>query len=351
MRHLTFPPGTELAFGPQAERLERVSATLADVFRGWGFQSLQLPTFDVHETFREIAGRHYRLTDPEGRELTLRADFTQAAAKALAPLLAASERQLRAWYHGRVFRFESSGHAARVETTQSGVEWLRADGRVFDAALLALADECLVACGITDAQIVVGHAGFVQSVLGDNGRNDPDLAEALDQKNPSRIREVAKRIGIDDPTLLAKLPVLCGGREVLNDARELGVGDEATQALDELNALADSLESLPLTNGLLFDLGEVRRFDYYSGIMFKVYHSASGSELAGGGRYDSLYQSHGLTVPSVGLAFDDVGLAGVAPQRNRADDTTLIDASSPDALAQLVAQRRDGNSATLEGNA
>jgi len=55
---------------------------------------------------------------------------------------------------------------------------------------------------------------------------------------------------------------------------------------------------------VLLDLGEVRGFDYYSGLYFEAYVSGFGAALAAGGRYDDMLGRFGYDCPAVGFAFD-----------------------------------------------
>lgn len=348
----SFPPGTELVFGPQAQRRTRIDAALAAVIHGWGFDEIILPGFDSEQTFAGIDGL-YGLVDREGNNLVLRADFTLLASKALAMELRREPRQIRATYEGRVYRFQPTGHGHRVEQTQRGLEWVNARGPVYDAACLMMARECLRACGINDAVIVVGHAGFVNAVLGEAGRAERRLLEALDHKNPSRIKVVAERIGLPQETigLLETLPLLTGGPEVLRHAASLATTEPARRALADLEAI-HRLVSECGGNDLLFDLGEVRQFDYYSGAMFKVYAPGVGEELGGGGRYDRLYDQFGLDIAAVGFGFNIARLAEAAPRDADVDDQRqAIDAASPSALKAALAQRASGAGVAITGGA
>jgi ATP phosphoribosyltransferase regulatory subunit len=49
------------------------------------------------------------------------------------------------------------------------------------------------------------------------------------------------------------------------------------------------------------DLGAVRDFDYYSGVIFEVFAPGLGAPLAAGGRYDGLLQRFGEPWPATGL--------------------------------------------------
>ena len=55
---------------------------------------------------------------------------------------------------------------------------------------------------------------------------------------------------------------------------------------------------------ILLDLGEVRGFDYYSGVNFEGYVDGFGAELVGGGRYDQMLGRFGTPCPATGFAFD-----------------------------------------------
>jgi ATP phosphoribosyltransferase regulatory subunit len=55
---------------------------------------------------------------------------------------------------------------------------------------------------------------------------------------------------------------------------------------------------------VLLDLGEVRGFDYYSGLYFETYVSGFGASIARGGRYDHMLGRFGYDCPAVGFAFD-----------------------------------------------
>lgn len=336
-------------FGPQASRRQYISDRLAEVMRGWGFSEIILPAFDAAETFGDADETElYHLTDREGHRLTLRADFTRIAAKALALELRREPQQLRASYEGRVYRFAPSGHGNRVEHTQRGLEWLNAQGTTYDAATLLMARECMQAVGIEGAVTVVGHAGFVNAALGPLGAGERRLHEALDHKNPTRIAELCSRIGIDHARtrLLAELPLLTGGRDVFARARALGLPPEAETALGVLEAM-DALLTQAGAGALLYDLGEVRRFDYYSGFMFKVYHPLVGEALGGGGRYDRLFDRFGMDIPAVGLGFNLARLAEATDHNPYAGNGEHIAAADAGALKRAVEARAAGRQIRL----
>jgi ATP phosphoribosyltransferase regulatory subunit len=78
----------------------------------------------------------------------------------------------------------------------------------------------------------------------------------------------------------------------------------ASQALREIKEVYDYLKVFGLSEFILVDLGIIRNFDYYSGIVFEGYTQYSGSAICGGGRYDFLCRKFGRDLPATGVAID-----------------------------------------------
>ncbi|KPZ24912.1 ATP phosphoribosyltransferase regulatory subunit, partial [Pseudomonas coronafaciens] len=74
-------------------------------------------------------------------------------------------------------------------------------------------------------------------------------------------------------SMLRALVDLCGGREVLDAARDRLAGAPAPvlAALDDLLAIADRLAIRFPQLPLYFDLGELRGYHYHTGVVFAVF--------------------------------------------------------------------------------
>jgi ATP phosphoribosyltransferase regulatory subunit len=59
-----------------------------------------------------------------------------------------------------------------------------------------------------------------------------------------------------------------------------------------------------LSEHLLLDMGEVRRMEYYTGLVFDIYAEGIGGEIGGGGRYDHLIGRFGRELTATGFALD-----------------------------------------------
>ena len=58
------------------------------------------------------------------------------------------------------------------------------------------------------------------------------------------------------------------------------------------------------------DLGEVRGFDYYTGVRFQAFVPGAPDAVLQGGRYDGLLARYGRPSPAVGFAVDVDAVAG-----------------------------------------
>ena len=77
---------------------------------------------------------------------------------------------------------------------------------------------------------------------------------------------------------------------------------------------------------ILIDLGIIRNFDYYTGIIFEGYTDYLGFPVCGGGRYDNLCAKFGKDLPSTGFAIGIERLATILEK----EDTNSLKLERPD---------------------
>ena len=58
--------------------------------------------------------------------------------------------------------------------------------------------------------------------------------------------------------------------------------------------------------------GKIDEMEYYTGVMFSFFSPRLTSELGRGGRYDTLLQEFGRSLPAVGFSFSLDGLVDLA---------------------------------------
>jgi ATP phosphoribosyltransferase involved in histidine biosynthesis len=86
------------------------------------------------------------------------------------------------------------------------------------------------------------------------------------------------------------------------------------------------------------DLAELSGYDYHTGIVYGVYTSGMGREVARGGRYDGIGEAFGRTRPATGFSTDLRTLATFAlPQQQRTGNSSIFAPAVQDvALEQLI---------------
>lgn len=312
------PRGCHNIGGDQAMSMERCRKTFLSRFGSFGYRPFQptgLQLLDVawNRLPGSLRSRILPVNSSHGEPCCLRADLTLAAVAYLASHHAPHERPLRLCYADKVFR-ASQRPEKDLEHFQIGAELLGWDGEGADAEILFLLLGTMEALDIKDYTIVLGDVKLIQEALGGIGTGLASaLAEALQDGAYETYRNMIQRsdIPMTRRDLLAALPGLKGGREILEKARNLP-GDPLP--LEGLERIIHTLEELGFGAHIRLDLGMARELDYYSGPIFEVYVEKTGQTLGGGGRYDRLLSSYGMVGQAVGFALDLEKLASVSPQ-------------------------------------
>ena len=141
----------------------------------------------------------YTFTDPGGRRVSLRPEFTSSVVRAHLQGLGNGQFPLRWQYRGPVFRYEMD-EAEYRQFTQAGAELIGAAGPWSDAEVMAIACQGLARLGIT-CQIVIGHMGFIGALLEEQGISDRAGLFLLNSISDLRrgdegVEEVIRRAGI-----------------------------------------------------------------------------------------------------------------------------------------------------------
>ncbi|PYO26375.1 MAG: ATP phosphoribosyltransferase regulatory subunit [Candidatus Rokuibacteriota bacterium] len=313
--HSQLPKGARIYLPDEAARKRYVEERLLDVFARWGYREIVTPTFEFADVLAMgtdvgVQESMFKFVDREtGRMLALRADITPQIARVVATRLRDEPKPVRLAYVTNVFRHDEPQMSHYREFYQAGVELIGLEKPEAEVEVIAMTIEGLRALGLERFQIDLGHPDFFRGLL-DEASTDATrrqaLREALARKDASTlerlVREVAPAPHVAE-ALLA-LPTLFGREIVLERAGRYAQNARSARALGNLAEVYRLLRIYGLSDSVLLDLGEVRGFDYYSGLYFEAYVSGFGAALAGGGRYDDMLGRFGYDCPAVGFAFD-----------------------------------------------
>ncbi|HTM20364.1 MAG TPA: ATP phosphoribosyltransferase regulatory subunit, partial [Kofleriaceae bacterium] len=259
----------------------------------------------------------FRFVEPSsGEVVALRPDITPQVARIAATRMAEIDGPIRFCYEGAVTRL-AAGPRVQREILQAGVELIDAPSPEGDAEVIAVAAAALADSGVDHVRLDVGHVAPAREALAAVADADrrAELRALLATRDRAGVARAAAA-GKLAPALravLEALPTLYGApRPVLRRARELPLPRRSKAALDALEQVLamtrDVLESAVHAQ-ITVDLGEVRGFEYYTGIRFAGYVRGAGDAVLRGGRYDELVARYGRTARATGFAVDIEAMA------------------------------------------
>ncbi|MEZ4367001.1 MAG: ATP phosphoribosyltransferase regulatory subunit [Kofleriaceae bacterium] len=358
---IRLPAGVRDFLPAAAARRRGLAEALLAAFEAWGYARIITPAFECADVLAlglgdDARAAAIRFVEPgSGEVVALRPDITPQVARLVATRYPEASGALRVCYDGAVTRL--SADAGPREILQAGIELFDAEPGAGDAELIALAMVALRRAELAQPHLELGHVAPVRHVL---GGLPPDDAAALREALLRKDRATAARVAARAPAALAPLAAaLCElwgpARDVLARAIALPWPEPVSAALAGLaQALADARVLLGDDAGvpLSIDLGEVRGFDYYTGLRVAGYAAGAGDAVLRGGRYDELVGRYGRAARAVGFAVDVEALAEAMPATESATaaPTTILvlDADRPRAAAVARALRGAGVRVALE---
>jgi ATP phosphoribosyltransferase regulatory subunit len=322
---IRLPSGVRDFLPRAAARRVALAERIAGVFEAWGYARIITPVFEHADVLERGLGRDaraaaIRFVEPgTGEIVALRPDITPQIARVAATRLADVEGPVRLCYEGAVTR--RAGELGQREILQAGIELIDAPEPEGDAEVLAVAAAALAASRLPETRLDVGHVAPVRCVL--DAATDPDvraqLAAALARKDRAGLRSAARGLPAEIAPLAEALGSLWGPAEATlaraaglpwpSDAR--GAPNDARGAIARLRAVLAAFAELadPPAPPLTVDLGDVRGFDYYTGIRFAGYAGGAPDAVLRGGRYDELIGRYGRSARATGFAIDVEALA------------------------------------------
>jgi ATP phosphoribosyltransferase regulatory subunit len=287
------------------------------VFESWGYQEIDTPTLEYFDSLvpgigPELRNQVFKLLNTEGEIMVLRPDMTTPIARLAATRLASSGKSIYKFYYlNNVFRRISNQTEDQQEFHQAGIELLGLNNRLADAEVIAVAIQALKSVGLENFYLDIGSASFFNSVLEQLPllpEQKRTLRATIMNKDFVQLEWLLSRSNLSkrEQEIILHLPHWRGDESIIQQTKNIfdQSNPSASQALEEIKEVYDYLKIFGLDEFILVDLGIIRNFDYYSGIVFEGYTQYSGSAICGGGRYDFLCQKFGRDLPSTGVAID-----------------------------------------------
>lgn len=321
------PDGVRDLYGVELERKLELISRLGRVFHSYGYKDIETPTIEFFDVFGNEVGTTpsselYKFFDREGRTLVLRPDFTPAIARAVSVCLAEEEKVCRLCYKGNTFVNHTSYQGRLKESTQMGAELIGNSSVDADAEMIAMVIRLLLSSSLTEFQISIGQVKLFDALASLAGLDEEIQEEVLTlirNRNTFSVQRLLEPMDMPESvkTLLASLPSLFGGEEVLErtmkqleqireevDEEKKEAAQQAIVAVQQLGELVSLLKVYGLERYVSFDLGMMSSYHYYTGIVFRGYTYGTGDAIVKGGRYDRLLEHFGSSKASVGFVVE-----------------------------------------------
>ena len=164
------------------------------------------------------------------------------------------------------------------------------------------------------------------------------IKELIQLKNFFGLTEYVSKLDIK-PNMkkaLSEFNSLFGGLDMLDRARSLVTNPQSIEAIDRMKRVHQAITTYGYDKYVSFDLSQINRYNYYTGIVFNGYTYGTGEAVVKGGRYNNLLSQFGKDAPSIGFAIYVDELMN-AIKRNDVD--VEVDYSNKMLIYEIAAQK------------
>ncbi|MBR0103419.1 MAG: ATP phosphoribosyltransferase regulatory subunit [Selenomonadaceae bacterium] len=322
---LETPYGTQDFLPREAAAKRTVEDKIFKLFASFGYDEVVTPTMEYLETLTTANGRAqephlFKMFDRNNRTLALRHEMTTPIARLVVSRLKDSPTPIKLSYNTNVFRFRTNQPGRQCEFYQAGVELIGISNAFADAEVISLAAQALNVAGLENFKICLGQVDFAGGLMA----NLPSDVQN-EVKSAIERHDIVALDNLNVDNALKLIPTLQGGKEILSAAQSIANNERSRRALDNLTEIYRLLEVYGVADKITFDLGLIRDFEYYTGMVFEAYSPGVGYSLAGGGRYDNMLSDFGAARAATGFALGIERILDARKFQNVAEDSQTKD--------------------------
>lgn len=309
---LAIPYGTRDFLPREAAEKRSIEAGIAKEFEKWGYDEVVTPTLEFLDTLTMGNGSNleqqmFKLFDRENHTMALRHEMTTPIARVVASRLGEEWLPHKLSYISSVFRYEKTQTGRQCEFYQAGVELIGSSKAMADAEVIALAVTIMKNAGIKDFQVCLGQAEFINGLMQQCRilpKQQEQIRKAIERRDLVSLNQILDAMEMPETSknMIREIPLLHGQKATLKKAYAMAMNEQSRRALDNLTEIYELLEAYGVAEYITFDLGVIRDFSYYTGMVFEAYTPGMGFPLCGGGRYDHMLTDFGQALPATGFA-------------------------------------------------
>ena len=215
-------PGMRDLTDESVRRVDLAASKLRNFLEANGYVQVETPIIEdanlfVRKSGGEMASQLYTFTDPAGRTVSLRPEFTPSVIRHFVSSGSDTRVPARYQYSGPVFRYGGGGDRRQDQFTQLGAELIGQNGEDPDAEVIWLAWRGLREIGLPNVRLWIGSIGLLFRIL-----DEFELSESARVFVVGSVNELTSHA--------TDVPGLMGRAEELGLLRT-GLGAEAEGAL------------------------------------------------------------------------------------------------------------------------
>ena len=349
------PEGVEEILPKQAWQIEQFERRVLDLYRSWGYELVIPPLIEYSESLlighgSDMDLQTFKLVDQlSGRTLAIRADITPQTAR----IDAHSWRQegpARLCYAGTVLHTKPKSQLASRTPIEVGAE-IYGDGSAHsDCEVISLMLATIAAAGVKKVHLDLGNVAVYRQLVAMAGLSEDAqtaLFDAFDRKAETEVATIcAEADNADAARMLQALVKLNGDVSVIDEAKQILADAPAavSEALVYLSTIAHYIQARHPEAPLFIDLGELRGYQYHTGLVFAAYIDGVGHAVANGGRYDGIGAQFGRSRPATGFSANVKALLATLIQDETANLilAPALDQADDELIAAVAALRERG---------
>jgi len=310
MSNWQLPEGIDELTGDYANAFESARRDLLDLYQSWGYDIVVPPMIEYADNLvlnsKSVDDKTFKFLDSvSSLMLGVHSDITPQIAR-IDSKRANSEEINRYCYINAILQTKADDFYASRSPIQAGVELYGFKGIDADIEVIVLMLSSLRLLGISTPTLSLGNTAIFNALCESAHLNSNDksaLRDIFRRKSIPDLDNFLSQNQIKESNKFKSLIAFDGDEKILDDALEVFKDiPSIIDAIDDLRKLNDFFKNYDTE--LMFDLGEVKAYEYHDGIVFAAYSEKYSKAIAQGGRYDGLSQSFDSPREATGFSFD-----------------------------------------------
>ena len=310
MSNWQLPEGIDELTGDEAITFEATRRNLLDLYQSWGYNIVVPPMIEYSDTLvlnsKSIDDKTFKFLDSAStRMLGVHSDITPQIAR-IDSKHAAPNSISRYCYINAILQTKADDFYASRSPIQAGAELYGHKGIDADIEVIVLMLSSLELLNIKNITLSLGNTAIFNALCASVNLPSKEIAELRDifrRKSLPDLESFLHSTKIKEADKFKSLISLDGNEKVLETANDIFKSIPAiVDAINDLVKLNDFFKDKNLD--LMFDLGEVKAYEYHDGVVFAAYSDKFSKAIAQGGRYDALSKSFDSNREATGFSFD-----------------------------------------------